>query len=82
MAVRLPCLPCGSLNHAVWQEVTQEVEVAEIAFTGDTSGEFMTCPGSEDVFRARLLIMELTYLDDEVGIERARVSPRAASWSD
>ena len=33
------------------------MEAPEIAFTGDTSAEFLTHPGNEDVFRARLLIM-------------------------
>jgi len=28
-----------------------------VAFTGDTSADFITHPGNEDVLRARLLIM-------------------------
>ena len=61
------------------QEVTQLVEMPEVAFTGDTSSGFLTQPGSADALRARLLIMELTFLDDEVTIEHAQV--RHASLS-
>jgi ribonuclease Z len=57
----------------VVQEVTVPVEVPELAFTGDTSSEFITAAGSEDALRARLLIMELTFLDDDVTVERAQV---------
>jgi hypothetical protein len=31
----------------------------QVAFTGDTSAEFMDDPNNEDVLRARLLIMEV-----------------------
>ena len=44
-----------------------------MAFTGDTSSGFLTQPGSADALRARLLIMELTFLDDEVTVEHAQV---------
>ncbi|KAK9836986.1 hypothetical protein WJX81_004421 [Elliptochloris bilobata] len=54
------------------EEVTRMVEAPEVAFTGDTSAEFILHPGNEDVLRARLLIMELTFLDDEVTVEHAR----------
>lgn len=33
------------------------MEAPEIAFTGDTSAEFIVHPANEDVLRARLLIM-------------------------
>lgn len=59
----------------VWQAVTVPVEVPELAFTGDTSAEFITAAGNEDVLHARLLIMELTFLDDEVTVEHAQVPP-------
>ena len=51
------------------------VEVPELAFTGDTSSAFITAPGNADVLRARLLIMELTFLDDDVTVEHAQVLP-------
>ena len=38
------------------------MEAPEIAFTGDTSAEFISHPGSEDVLRARLLIMVRAWL--------------------
>jgi hypothetical protein len=31
-----------------------------VAFTGDTTAEFLDCEGNEDVFKARLLIMEVS----------------------
>eukprot|EP00884_Botryococcus_braunii_P013498 jgi/Botrbrau1/22149/Bobra.0206s0073.2 len=54
------------------QEVTDEVRVPEIAFTGDTSGGFLQLGEEHDVFRARLLIMELTFLDDERSVAQAQ----------
>jgi hypothetical protein len=39
------------------QAVTQTVEAPEVAFTGDTSAQFITHPGNGDALRARLLIM-------------------------
>ena len=33
------------------------MEAPEVAFTGDTSAEFIMHPANEDVLRARLLIM-------------------------
>ena len=63
------------------QEVTQLVEVPEVAFTGDTSSGFLSHPGSRDALRARLLIMELTFLDDDVTIEHAQVPMPTSSYS-
>ncbi len=47
------------------------MQVPEIAFTGDTTAEFLDSdsPLIEDVLRARLLIMEMTFLDDSHTIE-------------
>ncbi len=39
------------------QAVTQTVEAPEVAFTGDTSAQFIMHPGNGDALRARLLIM-------------------------
>ena len=55
------------------QAVTDTHEVAEVAFTGDTTGEWITQPGAELALRARLLIMEVTFLDDSVTVEKAHV---------
>ena len=38
-------------------------QVPEVAFTGDTTAEFLDCEGNEDVFKARLLIMEVSRTD-------------------
>ena len=59
------------------QDITEQIETCELAFTGDTGPEFITAEGSEDALRARLLIMELTFLDDKVSPESAHVSQ---SW--
>ncbi len=56
------------------QEITHHVVVPELAFTGDTTVDFITDPANEEVFRARLLIMECTFLDDEMSVEDAKVS--------
>ena len=55
------------------QEITQEVIVPEVAFTGDTTTDWISMPGNEEVLKAKLLIMELTFLDDSVSAELARV---------
>lgn len=45
----------------------------EIAFTGDTTADFLdsNCPVVADALRARVLLMELTFLDD-VEVDEAR----------
>ena len=60
------------------QEITQEVIVPEIAFTGDTTTDWISMPGNEEVLKAKLLIMELTFLDDAVTAEHARVGSSRA----
>jgi len=55
------------------QEITHHVVVPELAFTGDTTVDFITDPVNEEVFRARLLLMECTFLDDEMSVEDAKV---------
>ncbi|KAK9824615.1 hypothetical protein WJX72_011739 [[Myrmecia] bisecta] len=56
------------------QEVSDTVDVPEVAFTGDTSADFLTSPASKAAFRAKLLIMELTFLESggTVSTEHAR----------
>jgi hypothetical protein len=53
------CCVHGTIRH----------QVPEIAFTGDTTAEFLQQPGLDDVLRARLLIMEMSFLDDSVTVE-------------
>lgn len=55
------------------QEITSRVVLPEVAFTGDTTAEFITDPANAEVLKARLLIMECTFLDDHNSIEKARV---------
>lgn len=47
-------------------------QVPEIAFTGDTSGELFEKDGSADIYRAKLLIVECTFVDDSVTWEQVR----------
>ena len=62
---------CGSVcNLPTWRLVSQ---VPEVAFTGDTSAEFLSLPSTAEALRAKLLIMEMTYVDDSVTVEKAVV---------
>ena len=58
----------------VLQEITSRTVAPEVAFTGDTTADFITDPANAEVLKARLLIMECTFLDDEMSVEGARVS--------
>ena len=66
---------------AAVQEITQEVTVPEIAFTGDTTADWISMPGNEEVLKAKLLIMELTFLDDAISAEHARVGSSSALYA-
>ena len=74
----LACNVChGWKHHRSWlwlQEITSRIVVPEVAFTGDTTSEFLADPANAEVFKARLLIMECTFLDDDNTPEKARVS--------
>lgn len=54
--------------------VTEAVDSPEVAFTGDTSLEFvdLCCEKDPQVLKAKLLILELTFVDDDVTPEGAR----------
>ncbi|KAJ9531839.1 hypothetical protein QJQ45_021986 [Haematococcus lacustris] len=54
------------------EEVQETHQVPEIAFTGDTTSAFLDQAGIEDVLHARLLIMEMSFLDDAVSVEEAK----------
>ena len=56
------------------QEITHRTVVPEIAFTGDTTAEFITDPANAEVFKARLLIMECSFIDDAMSPKGAKVS--------
>eukprot|EP00240_Pyramimonas_obovata_P006482 CAMPEP_0118940350 /NCGR_PEP_ID=MMETSP1169-20130426/31272_1 /TAXON_ID=36882 /ORGANISM="Pyramimonas obovata, Strain CCMP722" /LENGTH=314 /DNA_ID=CAMNT_0006884821 /DNA_START=369 /DNA_END=1310 /DNA_ORIENTATION=+ len=53
-------------------EVCNLEQVPEVAFTGDTTASWITDPANKDVLRAKLLIMEVTFLDDNRTAEDAR----------
>ena len=51
----------------------KRTKVPEVAFTGDTSGALFEDPSTPpDVFKAKLLIIELTFVDDSVPWAQAR----------
>uniref|UniRef100_A0ACD5ZL47 Uncharacterized protein n=1 Tax=Avena sativa TaxID=4498 RepID=A0ACD5ZL47_AVESA len=53
-------------------EITNTVTTPEVAFTGDTMSDFILDPDNVDVLKARILVVESTFLDDSVSIEHAR----------
>ncbi|GMH11005.1 hypothetical protein Nepgr_012846 [Nepenthes gracilis] len=53
-------------------EITDMILSPEVAFTGDTMSDFMLEPRNADALRAKLLITEATFLDEEFSIEHAR----------
>ncbi|KAK2445039.1 tRNase Z TRZ1 [Trifolium repens] len=44
----------------------------EVAFSGDTTSDFMLDPLNADALRAKVLITEAIFLDDSTSIEHAR----------
>jgi ribonuclease Z len=46
--------------------VTEAQEAAEVAFTGDTTIDWVHEPSAAAALRAKLLIMEVTFVDDAV----------------
>ncbi|XP_058070785.1 tRNase Z TRZ2, chloroplastic-like [Magnolia sinica] len=53
-------------------EITDTILSPEVAFTGDTTSDFILEPRNADALRAKILITEATFLDEELGIEHAR----------
>ncbi|XP_009758016.1 tRNase Z TRZ2, chloroplastic [Nicotiana tabacum] len=53
-------------------QITDSVLCPEVAFTGDTASNFYLDPRSADALRAKVLITEATFLDDNCGVEHAR----------
>ena len=52
-------------------DVSDRAEQPLLAFTGDTSGDWVTLDGAADALRARVLIMECTFVDDAVSVADA-----------
>ncbi|KAI8469375.1 MAG: beta-lactamase-like protein [Monoraphidium minutum] len=58
---------------AAGEEVTDTYQIPEVAFTGDTSGALFEDPSAPaDLYKAKLLIVELTFVDESVSWEQAR----------
>ncbi|RLN07096.1 nuclear ribonuclease Z-like [Panicum miliaceum] len=53
-------------------EIMNTVSTSEIAFTGDTMSDFILDPDNADVLKAKILVVESTYIDDSKSIEDAR----------
>lgn len=53
-------------------EITNTVTSPEIAFTGDTMSDFIIDETNIDVLRAKVLVMESTFVDGTVTVEHAR----------
>ncbi|XP_073129814.1 tRNase Z TRZ2, chloroplastic isoform X3 [Henckelia pumila] len=53
-------------------EITDTILCPEVAFTGDTTSDFFLDPRSADALRAKILITEATFLDENVSVQHAR----------
>lgn len=53
-------------------EITNTVSTPEIAFTGDTTADFILDPDNADALGAKILVVESTFLDDSISVEHAR----------
>ncbi|CAM8948619.1 hypothetical protein QQ045_017086 [Rhodiola kirilowii] len=53
-------------------EITDTILSPEVAFTGDTTSDFMLDPRNADALRAKVLITEATFLDEGISVEHAR----------
>ncbi|KAM7479987.1 hypothetical protein LguiA_028200 [Lonicera macranthoides] len=53
-------------------EITYTTTTPEVAFTGDTMSDFIIDNANGDVLRAKVLIMESTYVENTMTVENAR----------
>ncbi|XP_073036517.1 nuclear ribonuclease Z [Primulina eburnea] len=53
-------------------EITDTYTSPEIAFTGDTMSDFIIDPDNIDVLRAKILVVESTFVEDSTTVEGAR----------
>ncbi|KAL8091501.1 tRNase Z TRZ1 isoform X1 [Apium graveolens] len=53
-------------------EITDTITTPEIAFTGDTMSDFIMDSNNSDALKAKILVMEATYVDSLVTVEHAR----------
>ncbi|KAK8690671.1 hypothetical protein V6N13_074202 [Hibiscus sabdariffa] len=53
-------------------EITNTTTAPEVAFTGDTMSDFIVDEANLDVLRAKILVVESTFVDNSVSVEHAR----------
>ncbi|XP_027361609.1 tRNase Z TRZ1 isoform X2 [Abrus precatorius] len=53
-------------------EITYTLTEPEIAFTGDTMSDFIVDENNTDVMRARILVLECTFVNNSITVEHAR----------
>ncbi|KAI3759325.1 hypothetical protein L6452_07059 [Arctium lappa] len=53
-------------------EITYTTTSPEVAFTGDTTSDFIVDTNNADVLKAKILIMESTYVENTMTVENAR----------
>ncbi|KAJ7964918.1 Nuclear ribonuclease Z [Quillaja saponaria] len=53
-------------------QITYTLTEPEIAFTGDTMSDFILEEGNIDALRARILVMECTFVNNSITVEHAR----------
>lgn len=53
-------------------EITDTLIEPQVAFTGDTTSDFIVDSTNIDVLRAKILVMESTFLDESITVEHAR----------
>ncbi|KAL4195571.1 hypothetical protein AMTRI_Chr05g65350 [Amborella trichopoda] len=53
-------------------EITDTVLAPEVAFTGDTMADFIVDPDNVDALKAKILVMESTFVDSMMTVEHAR----------
>ena len=62
-------------NDIIWLQEIQDLHVvSEVAFTGDTTIDFLESDSAELALNAKLLIIELTYLEDSFTTKQAQVA--------
>ncbi|GLT94121.1 hypothetical protein SLE2022_118790 [Rubroshorea leprosula] len=52
-------------------EITDIILSPEVEFTGDTTSDYMLAPRNADALRAKILITEVTFLNEGYSIEHA-----------
>ena len=66
-------MPYRVPHNCLMQDVTYPVVTPEVAFTGDTAAGVFTSPGFEDALAAKLLIIESTFLCNDISLDHAKV---------